>query len=361
MERLDQHAGIPRARLALLFALFFCICLGLGYPSLNRVDWRTAGGLGDVPWYVGIVQAHPVPVPDDQRQYRILVPYLARPVYWVAQGHIGTWDPAMLGLLVVDSLFVAGTVVLLALVVMESVGKYSAAVGSALIYLLNFAVPNLRLAGFIDAGEGFFLMATTWCLLRQRYWVLPLLGFLGAMAKETFVPFLMVFSLCWWVCSMRTLRYPARAAAWVVASWLAALSAVMVAQRIVLGVYQSPLHFGMELHQNRAYFSYLVWAVKDRNLWYIFFWLLPLSLFRLSHLPLTWRISTAATAVTAFALDAYYAGGTGTLGRALFTVTGPLLSASVAILLLTGVDSDRARAPIEPDTAAAGNPKELMG
>ncbi len=95
----------------------------------------------------------------------------------------------MLGLLVVDSFFVAGTSALLILVVMESVGKYSAALGSALIYLLNFAVPNLRLAGFIDAGEGFFLMAVTWCLFRRRYWMLPLLGIWEQWQRSCSFPF----------------------------------------------------------------------------------------------------------------------------------------------------------------------------
>ncbi len=32
---------ISRIRILLLSALFFFICFGLGYPSLNRVNWRT--------------------------------------------------------------------------------------------------------------------------------------------------------------------------------------------------------------------------------------------------------------------------------------------------------------------------------
>jgi hypothetical protein len=39
----DLPGAIPRGRLWLMFALFFSICCGLGYPSLNRVDWRQAG------------------------------------------------------------------------------------------------------------------------------------------------------------------------------------------------------------------------------------------------------------------------------------------------------------------------------
>jgi hypothetical protein len=77
----------------------------------------------------------------------------------------------------------------------------------------------------------------------------------------------------------------------------------------------------------------------DRNLWYIFFWLLPLSLLRLKRLPRNWRVATAVTSAVAFALDAYYGGYPGTIGRALFSIAGPLLCASVAILLFTDVSS----------------------
>jgi hypothetical protein len=46
------------------------------------------------------------------------------------------------------------------------------------------------------------------------------------------------------------------------------------------------------------------------------------------------------TSVTAFALDAYYGGGPGTIGRALFSIAGPLLCASVALLLFTDVNTE---------------------
>lgn len=331
--RLDQPGGITRSRLLLLFVLFFCICLGLGYQSLNRVDWRTAPGLTDVQWYVAMVSAEPISGPVDHRQFRILVPYLARPVFLAAKGHIGSWDPAMLGLLVVDSLFVAGTSALLILVVMESVGKYSAALGSALIYLLNFAVPNLRLAGFIDAGEGFFLMAATWCLFRRRYWMLPLLGILGAMAKELFVPFLIAFSATWWCYERKRMRSPVIAAGWIAASWAAAIVTLHVVQWKVAHIDQSVIGFGLSLRGDEPYVTHFLHFFVDRNLWYTFFWLAPLSVFRIRRLPLAWRMATAAAVIAAFVLDIYYSGYPGTIARTMFSVCGTLLSASAAILL----------------------------
>jgi hypothetical protein len=104
----DLPGAIPRGRRWLLFALFFSICCGLGYPSLNRVDWRQApGGLDDVLTYRALVTSPPAPDLDQHMQFRVLVPYLARPIYRMAKGRIGTWDPIMFGLLMVDSFFTA--------------------------------------------------------------------------------------------------------------------------------------------------------------------------------------------------------------------------------------------------------------
>jgi hypothetical protein len=330
--------AVPRSRLVLLFLLFFFICWGLGYSSLNRVDWRAApGGLTDVRTYADLVTAPPVPDLGDHTQFRVLVPYLAKPFYRIAKNRIGTWDPIMFALLVVNSFFVAFTATVLLIVVCSQLGNYDVALGSALIYLLNFAVPNLRLVGLIDAGEAFFLILLVWSLWSERYWTLPVWGILGATAKESFVPFLMVFTLSWWLCSRKPLRGRLSSAAWIVASWCAALISLTTLQWMITHVFRSPLRFGLGLHHNSAYLAQCFSSLTDRNLWYIFFWLLPLSLFKMKQLPQNWRFATAMTSIMAFALDAYYGGEPGTVGRALFSIAGPLLSASVALLLFTGV------------------------
>jgi hypothetical protein len=338
-------ARIPRSRLLLLFLIFFSICWGLGYPILNRIDWRQApGGLSDVVFYASLVTGPPAPDLTEYMQFRMLVPYLARPIYRMAKNHIGTWDPIMFGLLVVNSLFVALTVTLLLIVVHRQLGSYAVALGSAFIYLSNFAVPNLRLVGMIDAGEAFFLMALVWSLFQEDYWMLPLWGLVGATAKESFVPFLMVFSLSWWLCSRKGLRRPSTAAIWMVTSWIAALGSLTALQWRITHVFRSPLQFGLYLHQNAAYLRHFLSSIGDRNLWHIFFWLLPLSLLRLWRLPRNWRIATAATSATAFALDAYFGATPGSVGRALFSIAAPLLCASVAIFLFTDVSEGKLNA-----------------
>src|SRR5438309_538127 len=193
-----QVYRLTGTRVLLLFALFFVICLGLGYPILNRIDWQRApGGLTDLQQYARVVTAPPSPDPEQHMQLRVLVPYVARPFYHAALNHTGSWDPVMFGLLVANSLFVAGTVVVLLATVLQQTGSYPVALGSALLYLLNFAVPNLRLIGFIDSGEAFFIVLVLWSLARDRYYLLPLWAMPGALAKESFVPFLMVFTATW--------------------------------------------------------------------------------------------------------------------------------------------------------------------
>jgi hypothetical protein len=329
-------APIPRARRWLLFVLFFAICGGLGYPSLNRVDWRQApGGLEDVLAYASMVTATPNPDANQHMQFRILVPYLARPIYRAARGRMGTWDPVMFALLVVNSFFTALTALLLVVVVHRQFADYPTALGAALLFLLNFAVPNLRLAGLVDSGEACFLMLLVWSLSRQVYWTLPIWGILGATAKESFVPFLIVFTLAWWLASRKSQRNPISSALWIATSWIAALATLTAVQWSITRVVRSPLRFGLDLHGNSAYLAHFLASFRDRNLWYIFFWLLPLSLVRIQRMPHAWKIATAATAITAFALDAWYGGQPGTIGRALFSIAGPLLSASVALLLFT--------------------------
>ena len=334
--------AMPPARKAGLFALFFAICLGLGYPSLNRVDRRTAPGLTDVQGYAKVVTEGSSSNVDDIIRFRVLVPYLARPIYRAVNGHLGSWDPVMFGLLAVDSAFVAGTSVLLAMTVEGIAGDDAMALGVALLYLLNFAVPNLRLAGFIDSGEGFLLMAVVWVLMKDRYWMLPMVSVLGAMAKETFVPYLIAFTAAWWLCEWKAMRRPMLAAAWIAASWTCAAVSITMVHWTVLGSYSSLISFGASLRGDTSYGSNLLHSLADRNLYYIFIWLLPLSLVRLRQFPKKWRMATAASAATAFVLD-LYAGGASGIGRALFDVAGPLLSASVAMLLFENSKPARVR------------------
>jgi hypothetical protein len=246
----------------------------------------------------------------------------------------------MFGLLVADSLFVAGTAVLIVMLgaVLWKRQTASLAVGlvGALLYLVNFAVPNARLVGLVDAGEGLFLLALLWSLSESKLWVLPVIAVLGALTKETFVPFSIVLTTAWWFSTRRDRDHASHhvlpAAAWILISWLLSLATMTGLQWSVTGTLVNPLQFGLALHHGGGYL--FAASLRDRSLWYVFLWLLPTALPNLKRLPKSWLVPVGATCAMAFVLDAYFAGVPGAMGRALFSIAGPVLSLSSAMFLL---------------------------
>jgi uncharacterized membrane protein len=344
----DNPVKIATARVALLFSVFFLISGGLGYPVLNRFDPRQTPGLSDVRTYAALVTGTAVLDAEDMRfrRFRVLVPWLAKPFYLLARGRLATWDPVMFGLLVADSLFVAATAVLIVALGSRKLGSSTVGLVGALLYLVNFAVPNLRLVGLVDAGEGFFLLALLWSLSEFELWALPVIAVLGALTKESFIPFGIVFTSAWWF-STRPNRNPDRNydrnrarnqfsdAAWILTSWVLSLAAMVGLQWSITGRYVSPLQFGLALHRGGGY--HFAVSLHDRNLWYIFLWLLPTAIPNLKRFPKSWLIPVGATCAMAFVLDAYFGGAPeagSAWGRALFSTAGPVLSLSSALLLL---------------------------
>ena len=245
----DNRAKLPVATLALLYGVFFLVALGFGYPILNRFDPRQTPGLSDVQIYASMVTGSATAAAGHVR-FRVLVPSLARPFYQIARGKIASWDPVMFALLIADSILVAGTAVLIVVLGNRKVSYTTGLVG-ALLYLVNFAVPNLRLVGLVDAGEAFFLLALLWCLSESRLWVLPVVGVFGALTKESFIPFSIVLTAVWWLTTRldRSRKHYAMDATWIAISWVLAFATLIVTQWKITGSFVSPLQFGLELHR----------------------------------------------------------------------------------------------------------------
>ena len=319
-------------RLAGLYSLFFLISFGLGYPILNRYDPSQIPGLSDVKVYSAMTAGKPV-TPETHLRFRVLVPAVARPFYLFASSRAGTWNPLAFGLLVADSLFVAGTGLLIVLVGMSLLGDYSISLVAALLYMLNFCVPNMRLSGMVDAGEAFFLLAMFWSLSQKKLWLLPAILALGALTKESFVPFSLAFLLAWWMVVRHMEDSTTYKIVWIAGSWLLGVLAICAAQWYVRGQFVSLIAFAASLHHKHAYGDDFA-IVTDHNFWYTFCWLFPTALPKLMGLSKSWTIPTLITTVVVFILDGYYGGGAGTASRALFSVTGPLLALSSASFLL---------------------------
>jgi hypothetical protein len=315
-----------------LWPLFFAICFGLGYPTLQRYDPRTTEGMSDVPKYYAITTGADTSAFKELFRCRVLVPYVARPFYWFAQRYLHTWNAGLFGLLVANALFCATTACFVVSIGNKLLGDASVAVVGATLYLLSFNISNLQLSGLIDSGEACFMAAVAWSLLQGKWYLLPVWGILGALAKETFVPFSCLFAFTWWLVKRREGRARASDLKWIVALAIVGLTVVSTVHSAVAGQLRWPWDVA---GQARAPVNFLValWhCLTERSFWYVFGWLIPLGVWRLRYFPKPWLTASVATSTFAIILGAYSNAG-GTVGRATFDIIGPLLSLSVALLI----------------------------
>jgi uncharacterized membrane protein len=319
-----------------LWILFFLICIGLGYPTLNRYDPRAVPGLYDSRAYYALVTGDPLQVDQEHFSHRVLVSYLAKPIFWLAKDHLHSWNPVFFALLVANSFFIATTAFMLVGVGRRISGNESAALVSGLLYLANFAVANFNLSGYVDSAVNCMMMAVVWTMLTERWWLLPIWGVLGATAKETFVPLAAALAFGWWLTTLRrgSIRLSQLA-------WIGAMVALGVVT-LILGMSHRSSHASLlsfaalmrgESGSRYPYLSGLVRCLLAREFLYTFAWLLPLGIWRLRRLPKAWVVGSAFAALAALAMGAYD-DALGGAARAVFSASGPLLSLSASLLLM---------------------------
>ena len=331
MGRAARFASLKK--FVILWPLFFLICGGLGYPSLRRFDPRVTAGLSDTIKYYAITTGADQSAYAERFRGRVLVPYVARPFYWFALAHIPTWNPGFFGLLVSASIFCATTACLIVSMGEKVFGNPTLGLIAALLYLLNFAVSNLQLAGMIDAGEACFMAALVWSLLTDKWWLLPLWGLFGAAAKETFLPFSGVFALTWWFVEWRRNKAQLLTLKWMIALVIVGLAVVMGIHARVSGHFQWPWQLAELVNAGANPFVALWRIISDQSFWYVFAWLLPLGIWRLKDFPAPWIIASVVTAILALAFG-IFSDSLGNAGRGVFDIVGPLLSLSSAAFII---------------------------
>lgn len=331
-----EEAGteLPRSSddtggLVLRWLLFFVIALGLGYAAVSRYDPRQIPSLSDSLIYTRLVAGQPVMGRD--MRFRILVPYVARPFYWITRGPLGSDRAALVALLIANSIFCATSASLLVAIAFRVTGDLSTAVLSAVLYLSSFAIPHLQLAGTIDSGEACFALALTFSLLTNRWWLLPLWAFLGALAKETFVPLAILFAITWWFIVYRHSPQPRSQVWWAIAAGIVGLMTVTALQSIIAGHFRWPWQIEV-VDRGTGYITRVGDSLLSPSFWYVFAWLLPLGVWRLRSIPREWVLASAVAAFGALALG-LYKGVAGNVARPMFHFAGPLLSVSVALLI----------------------------
>lgn len=315
---------------------FFLISVGLGYPTLNRYDPGKIGGLFDPAAYAALVTDSQLSDSQLDLAHRVLVPYLARPIYWLVKNRLGSWNPAFFALLVVNSSFVASTAWLLAKIGRVITGEYATSVLAALLYLSNFVIANLHLSGNVDSSVDFVLIAITWSLLSGRWWALPILGIVGALGKETFVPISFVFVVTWYLAERKNhLKkiFPL--------AWIGAMAILGFATLLFVMSHQSPPYNPLSFAESRrvesgtgiSFLPALIRCLKSHEFIFAFGWLIPLGLPRLRSLPVAWVTGATCAAITALALGAYN-DALGNTIRPMFSTLGPMLSLSASLFLV---------------------------
>ena len=317
------------SQLALCWLLFFAVCLGLGYAALGRYDPRNTPGLTDSIVYSRLVSGDPVMARD--LRFRLLVPYLSKPFFFLGQTLFAREKAALLSLLITNSFFCAVTACLLAQIGGQLNIDWPTALLGACLYLLSFAVVNIQLAGLVDSAETCFLLAVTWSLLSHRLTLLPLWAVLGAAAKETFVPLAAVLSFVWWFIAYREREQTKRDLVWILSIAVVGILTVSVIRFNVTGQLMWPWKTEI-LSPDESYLTRLRETVISKEFWYTFAWLMPLGVWRLGRLPRQWVIASVAAALTAIALSAYK-GVAGNMARPAFNVLGPVLALSTSLLI----------------------------
>jgi hypothetical protein len=324
----DKTLGLP-----VYWLLFFLICCGLGYPTLARFDARQVNV--DAVEYFRLVTDTPSAAGDLLR-YRVLVPWVAKPFYWLSQGRIRSWNPVFFGLLISNSLFTASGACLLLRIGQKCIGAQGVAFAGTLLYLLDFTIPNRQLGcGLVDSGESCFMLALFWLLLERKFFLLPALGLLGAFAKESFVPMSAMATAGWAICEYRGGRWRLKETIWALTMVIVGLSTVVVLQWSVAGRLIWPWEFAGSLRAGDSLLRGLAGCVTDRYFWYTFGWLVPLGVIRLKRLPAAWICAALGGAAAALAMGAWNSAGGNTV-PSVFNSLGPILSLSAAHLLACG-------------------------
>jgi len=339
----SERCQLPLHRLLILWLLFFSICAGLGYPILNRYD-PTEVWVSDTRQYAEI--AREGPGLSGRNSYRILQPLLlARPIYRLVRGRLGSWNPMSFALLCSCSIFTAATVTLLLTFALRSGADPATAVLSSCLFVLNFVVPNSMLSGLVDASVAFLLFAAAWAMSRNFWIVLPALGALGALAHETYVVIGTALAFGWYLVQFRRRRAGWLAFVAVIGMGAAGLVTYTMLRTAIDGTILLPWRFAQEQRSEAGVLQGFLTLVGDPGFYYSWVWMVPLGVWRLNKLPPEWVLSSLFAAGVTLFLTSFHSAGGGNAARVIFNAIGPVFSLGAACFLTDFVGRPRESIP----------------
>jgi hypothetical protein len=243
------------------------------------------------------------------------------------------------GLLVASALFSATGALILLHIGRTHVGAPAGtALAGVLLYFLNFVVHNKHLGcGLVDSGESSVMLALYWLLFARKLFLLPVVGLIGALAKETFIPMATIATLGWLAIEFREKRFRRSQGAWLLAMIGLGLCVNVLLQYAAYDRLILPWQFAAQIRDDPwakdvSLLTGLIGCLTDRQFWYIFGWLVPLGAMRLKAMPGAWLGASIGGAAAALAMGAWINAG-GVAAPAIFNAIGPILSLSAATFL----------------------------
>jgi hypothetical protein len=307
--------------------LLFAICFGLGYPTLNRYNPPSIPGMTDTVQYSNLVGNGPQAAVAHWN-YRVLVPFLAKPVYWAVRGRLGTWDSISFALLVVNSAFCAAAAFIVIILAKMLSANSAAAILAGFAYLLNFTVANYHLSGLVDSGEAFCVVLLIWAMMAHRWTLLPVIGLLAGLTKDTFIPIGFVFAATWVFLESNVER--AKPILSIAAMSVVGVSTAMVVRSAIDRHLVTPWHMvAQENLISHGLVHNLVHVFGSWNLWLTIIWL-PFVFLAGRRIPRGWRFGAFGAAGMIFVLSVWNDAASNA-ARPVFDFLGSLLAISFAL------------------------------
>lgn len=318
---------------AIIWLLFCLIAFGLGYATLARYNPALLQSVSDSKIYYNLVKHGIAGINSDHRSSRILVPFLARGFYFLLDGKTGAWDPILLSMLIINSIFCSSLALLIFKIASNFTKNATIGLLAAFLFFANFAMTNLYLSGLVDSAEAFFILLSIYYLFKGAWGKVIPIALLGALSKETFLPIMSVFYGTWWlVTSYENGRYNLLPLVYIIVSICSMFFVIVILKSFSYHQLMLPWKYASVLKTKDIHTT--GWYLRElRRFCYVFIFLTPLAIPNLMQLPRRWLIASGVSSLAIVFLTAWAGGSGSALARYLFNLTGSLLSISAAIYL----------------------------
>ena len=318
----------------MMLAIFFFMSVGLGYAVLNRYDPTQLNALSDTVFYSNLVERGLDGIVYDPygRSTRILLPMIAH-FFYETLPQLGTWNMTALSMLISTSIFSALSGLFIFILGFNLTKSSCIAIFASLLYLLNYSVTNFYLAGLVDGGFGFSFIFLLYALTNNKWNWIPIIGMVGALIKEVFLPLGSIFILGWMISEWyQTKKVNLKNILYFLAFIGITFSVVTVLKSYALNELVFPWKQVSDVKGETIYTGMFLVLTIVRFL-YVFVWLLPLSIPNLSKLPKNW-IGAMGAAVFITIILGMWAGISGAgFGRGVFNVAAAGFCIASAITL----------------------------